>query len=125
MVTAGANQAFVNIVLTLVDASDRVVLFKPYYFNHIMALQMTGGAEQVGQHQHTIEQRYLTLAATYFCLYVCLNGVTVINHGFLSLYWCVQQPAGSFEAANVQVIQCEQHAAPFIVPGPDTGSILC
>jgi DNA-binding transcriptional MocR family regulator len=48
MVTAGANQAFVNIVLSLVDESDTVVLFKPYYFNHIMALQMTGGADRVG-----------------------------------------------------------------------------
>lgn len=45
--TAGANQAFVNVVLSLVDEQDRVVLFKPYYFNHMMALQMTGGAEQV------------------------------------------------------------------------------
>lgn len=42
MVTSGANQAFVNLVLSLVDAKDRVVLFAPYYFNHLMALQMTG-----------------------------------------------------------------------------------
>jgi aspartate/methionine/tyrosine aminotransferase len=35
MVTAGANQAFVNLVLTLCDESDSVVLFKPYYFNHM------------------------------------------------------------------------------------------
>jgi hypothetical protein len=48
MVTSGANQAFVNAVLALCDTSDRVVLFVPYYFNHIMALQMTGGAPQVG-----------------------------------------------------------------------------
>lgn len=47
MVTAGANQAFVNLVLTLCDASNSVVLFKPYYFNHMMALQMTGSAPQV------------------------------------------------------------------------------
>eukprot|EP00882_Tetradesmus_deserticola_P031207 GHRQ01035282.1.p1 GENE.GHRQ01035282.1~~GHRQ01035282.1.p1 ORF type:complete len:246 (+),score=86.93 GHRQ01035282.1:437-1174(+) len=47
MVTAGANQGFVNAVLALCDASDRVVLFVPYYFNHIMALQMTGGTPQV------------------------------------------------------------------------------
>ena len=40
MVTAGANQAFVNVVLALCDQSDRVVLFKPYYFNHLMALQV-------------------------------------------------------------------------------------
>ena len=47
MVTAGANQAFANVVLGLVDESDRVVLFRPYYFNHLMCLQMTGGAERV------------------------------------------------------------------------------
>jgi len=28
MVTAGANQAFTNVVLALLDADDRVVLFK-------------------------------------------------------------------------------------------------
>ena len=38
--TAGANQAFVNIVLTLLDADDLAVLFRPYYFNHLMALQV-------------------------------------------------------------------------------------
>jgi aromatic aminotransferase len=47
MVTSGANQAFTNVVLTLVDAQDKVVLFKPYYFNHLMAIQMTGGDKNV------------------------------------------------------------------------------
>jgi len=47
MVTAGANQAFVNLVVSLLDESDRVVLFAPYYFNHLMAIQMTGGSEGV------------------------------------------------------------------------------
>lgn len=47
MVTAGANQAFVNVLLTLTDATDSVVLFRPYYFNHLMACQMTGGARSV------------------------------------------------------------------------------
>ena len=47
MVTAGANQAFTNVVLTLCDAQDQVVLFKPYYFNHLMAIQMTGGEQNV------------------------------------------------------------------------------
>lgn len=42
MVTAGANQAFFNVVVTLCDPEDTVVLFKPYYFNHQMAFQMTG-----------------------------------------------------------------------------------
>eukprot|EP00199_Chlamydomonas_sp_CCMP681_P002316 CAMPEP_0119111636 /NCGR_PEP_ID=MMETSP1180-20130426/36531_1 /TAXON_ID=3052 ORGANISM="Chlamydomonas cf sp, Strain CCMP681" /NCGR_SAMPLE_ID=MMETSP1180 /ASSEMBLY_ACC=CAM_ASM_000741 /LENGTH=423 /DNA_ID=CAMNT_0007098707 /DNA_START=46 /DNA_END=1317 /DNA_ORIENTATION=- len=47
MVTTGANQAFVNVVLALVDKQDSVCLFTPYYFNHLMAVQMTGGARHV------------------------------------------------------------------------------
>jgi aromatic aminotransferase len=54
MVTVGANQAYVNCVLTLLDgeatpsrddsakepAIERAVVFAPYYFNHVMAIQM-------------------------------------------------------------------------------------
>jgi len=47
MVTSGANQAFVNVILSVADSSDRVVLFLPYYFNHLMALQMTEGGPSV------------------------------------------------------------------------------
>uniref|UniRef100_A0A7S0LII8 Aminotransferase class I/classII large domain-containing protein n=1 Tax=Coccolithus braarudii TaxID=221442 RepID=A0A7S0LII8_9EUKA len=47
MVTAGANQAYINVVLALLDAGDAAVLFRPYYFNHLMALQMTGSAKQL------------------------------------------------------------------------------
>ena len=36
------NQAFVNLVLTLCDAGDSVVMFAPYYFNAYMSFQMTG-----------------------------------------------------------------------------------
>ena len=42
MVTAGANQALTSLMLTLLDPPDRAVLFRPYYFNALMALQMTG-----------------------------------------------------------------------------------
>ena len=42
MVTAGANQAFANIVLACLDASDAAVLFAPYYFNHLMMLTASG-----------------------------------------------------------------------------------
>ncbi|KAL2610016.1 hypothetical protein R1flu_028589 [Riccia fluitans] len=42
MVTAGANQALVNLVLTLCDPEDTVVMFVPYYFNAYTACQMTG-----------------------------------------------------------------------------------
>lgn len=37
-----AMQAFVNLVLTLCDAGDSVVMFAPYYFNAYMSFQMTG-----------------------------------------------------------------------------------
>lgn len=37
-----ASQAFVNIVLTLCDPGDSVVMFAPYYFNAYMSFQMTG-----------------------------------------------------------------------------------
>lgn len=55
MVTTGANQAYVNIVLSLVDAGEPTVLFKPFYFNHMMALQMTGSADAVIQGQTTAD----------------------------------------------------------------------
>jgi aspartate/methionine/tyrosine aminotransferase len=31
-----------NLVLAMLDHQSKAVLFKPYYFNHLMALQMTG-----------------------------------------------------------------------------------
>jgi aspartate/methionine/tyrosine aminotransferase len=39
------RQAFVSLVLTLTDAGNRVVFFTPYYFNHVMAVQMSGGGD--------------------------------------------------------------------------------
>eukprot|EP00586_Coscinodiscus_wailesii_P014827 CAMPEP_0172501526 /NCGR_PEP_ID=MMETSP1066-20121228/150644_1 /TAXON_ID=671091 /ORGANISM="Coscinodiscus wailesii, Strain CCMP2513" /LENGTH=447 /DNA_ID=CAMNT_0013276339 /DNA_START=196 /DNA_END=1539 /DNA_ORIENTATION=+ len=48
MVTAGANQAYVNCVLTLLSTGgDKGVVFAPYYFNHVMALQMSRGDASV------------------------------------------------------------------------------
>jgi len=43
MVTSGANQAFVNCAVTLLSQGDKCIVFKPYYFNHVMAVQMTQG----------------------------------------------------------------------------------
>ena len=37
-VTAGANQAIAMLIITLVDPSDKVIMFKPYYFNALMAV---------------------------------------------------------------------------------------
>ena len=47
MVTSGANQAFMNIVLTLMGDGDRAILFAPFYFNHAMAVQMAVGADNL------------------------------------------------------------------------------
>jgi len=52
-VTVGANQAYMNVVLTLLGAKDnndrgsggKAVVFAPYYFNHVMAIQMCAGPE--------------------------------------------------------------------------------
>lgn len=40
MITAGANQAFVNVVLTICDPGDDVIVVLPYYFSHVNALLM-------------------------------------------------------------------------------------
>ena len=78
MVTAGANQAYMNVVLCLLDENNhngggggndggngggetggetaggddmssppKAVVFRPYYFNHVMAIQMVAGNEAV------------------------------------------------------------------------------
>ena len=43
MITAGANQAYMNCVLTLLQPGDKSVVFAPYYFNHVMAIQIAVG----------------------------------------------------------------------------------
>jgi aromatic aminotransferase len=47
MVTVGANQAYVNCILTLLDQESKAVVFAPYYFNHVMAIQMACGDDAV------------------------------------------------------------------------------
>ncbi|WP_442754194.1 pyridoxal phosphate-dependent aminotransferase [Methylocystis sp. JAN1] len=42
MVTAGGNQAFLNVVLAILDPGDEAILPVPYYFNHEMAVTMAG-----------------------------------------------------------------------------------
>jgi aspartate/methionine/tyrosine aminotransferase len=42
MVTAGANQAFVNAILSITRPGDHVLVLSPYYFNHTMAIQLAG-----------------------------------------------------------------------------------
>ncbi|KAI8474220.1 MAG: pyridoxal phosphate-dependent transferase [Monoraphidium minutum] len=47
VVTPGANCAFTVALLALADEDDAVVLFRPVYFNHKMAVQMTGGGRRL------------------------------------------------------------------------------
>ncbi|CAJ1967594.1 unnamed protein product [Cylindrotheca closterium] len=47
MVTVGANQAYMNVVLTTLCDDSKAVVFAPYYFNHVMALQMCCGNDSV------------------------------------------------------------------------------
>jgi len=43
LITAGANQAFLMAMLTLLEPGDRVLLPGPYFFNHEMAVRLAGG----------------------------------------------------------------------------------
>lgn len=43
IITAGANQAFMLVILTLLDYGDKVLLPSPYYIGHAMAVQAIGG----------------------------------------------------------------------------------
>jgi aspartate/methionine/tyrosine aminotransferase len=40
MVTCGANQAFVNTILTITNPGDEVIFFGPNYFDHLFALKL-------------------------------------------------------------------------------------
>ena len=47
MVTCGANQAFVNVALCLLDVDDIAVLVAPYYFSHKAAVELAGASTEV------------------------------------------------------------------------------
>ncbi|MBE9193587.1 pyridoxal phosphate-dependent aminotransferase [Gloeocapsopsis crepidinum LEGE 06123] len=42
MVTAGSNMGFMNALLAITSIGDEIILQKPYYFNHEMAIQIAG-----------------------------------------------------------------------------------
>ncbi len=43
IMTSGANTAFFNILATILDEKDEMLIFKPWYFNYYMAAQILGG----------------------------------------------------------------------------------
>ena len=47
MITVGANQAYMNCILSLVNQDQKVVVFAPFYFNHKMAIQMALPSESL------------------------------------------------------------------------------
>lgn len=42
LVTAGGNMAFLTALLAIADPGDEVILLRPFYFNHDMAITMAG-----------------------------------------------------------------------------------
>lgn len=42
VVTAGANMGFLNAVLSVADVGDEIMLLRPFYFNHEMAVEIAG-----------------------------------------------------------------------------------
>ncbi len=42
VVTAGSNMGFLNAILAIADPGDEVILLRPYYFNHEMAVTIAG-----------------------------------------------------------------------------------
>ena len=42
MVTAGSNMAFMNAIMAISGSGDQIILPKPFYFNHEMAITMLG-----------------------------------------------------------------------------------
>jgi aspartate/methionine/tyrosine aminotransferase len=40
VVTAGANMGFMNAMMAITDPGDEIILLRPYYFNHEMAVNM-------------------------------------------------------------------------------------
>ncbi|MCP2605564.1 aminotransferase class I/II-fold pyridoxal phosphate-dependent enzyme [Candidatus Aminicenantes bacterium AC-335-O07] len=42
IITPGANQAAFLALATISDKGDEIILFRPYYFNHLMAVQILG-----------------------------------------------------------------------------------
>lgn len=47
MVTAGANMGFLNALLAVTDPGDEVILPRPYFFNHEMAIRMAGAVPRI------------------------------------------------------------------------------
>lgn len=42
IVTSGANQAFMNVILALTNPGDEILFFSPTYFNYVMAAELAG-----------------------------------------------------------------------------------
>lgn len=55
VVTAGGNMGFVNAILAIADPDNEVIILRPYYFNHEMAITIAGArpvAVATDEHYH-------------------------------------------------------------------------
>lgn len=107
MITAGANQGFVNAVLTVCDEGDEVLLILPYYFSHFNALVMTGVVPVlVPVHENTFEPQITSIEER---ISKKSKALVVVNPG---------NPSGrvfSKEVMNNIVALCKHHGIWLII----------
>ena len=124
MVTSGANQAFVNCVLTLLDECDedgnisKCVVFEPYYFNHVMAVQSSRGGRHCGGTAASESASFVGGADGVEGLLV---GPT--NHGVPDLAWLRSQ-LEQYKYKNTQLPGNAIRMVTLVNPGNPTGVSL-
>lgn len=57
-----SEQAFVNVLLAIGDPGDEVVLTKPYYFSHMVAIQLAGLHPVVADPDHALQPSVTNIA---------------------------------------------------------------
>ena len=62
VVTAGSNMGFINALFAITEPGDEIVLLRPYYFNHEMAIGMVWcrvvEVDTDEQHQPDVDESY-------------------------------------------------------------------
>ncbi len=61
VVTAGSNMGFLNVILSIADPGDEIVLLSPYYFNNEMAVRIAGCAPVIAATDENYRPRLETI----------------------------------------------------------------
>jgi len=134
VVTAGANMAFINAVLATTDPGDEVILLRPYYFNHEMAIVMAGcrpvGVDTDGRYhpQPEVIRRAIS-SRTRAVVTVSPNNPTgaVYDRAELAAVSELCREAGVYhihdEAYEYFVYDHAQHVSPGALPGASSHTI--